>query len=155
MPTVLATMPTWSKRASLLVVAVVVTLVMGSILVPEAGAWKAKVKTSIGVRVEAQLNLCDAQGGTGSVGRTPFGSSTVTCTGGSEGSWKCTNSKKTVSCNPAYTPPPQSPLDGIVAQPPSGIGGDPANGGVVLTGYHGGKHHNGHHRRHHGNKPTA
>ena len=154
MHTVLATKPTWSRRVFPLLLAVAVTLVMGSMLSPEAGAWKAKVKTSIGVRVEAQLNLCDAQGGTGAVGRTPFGSSTVTCTGGSEGNWKCTNSKKTVSCNPAYAPPPQSPLDGIVAQPPSGIGGDPI-GVVVLTGDHGGKHHRVHHRRHHQDKPTA
>ena len=154
MHTSLGTMATWPRKISQLVLAVAVTLVLGSMLVPDAGAWKAKTKTSIGVRVEAQLNLCDAQGGTGAVGRTPFGSSTVTCSGGSEGNWKCTNSKKTVSCNPAYTPPPQSPLDGIVAQPPSGIGSDP-NGGVVLTGYHGGKHHRAHHRHHHGNASAA
>jgi hypothetical protein len=136
---------------SRLILALTVALVMGSMLVPDAGAWKAKTKTPIGVRVEAQLNLCDVQGGTSSVGRTPFGSSTVTCTGGSQGDWKCTNSKKHTSCNPAYTPPPPSPLDDIVAPPPSGVDGDPG-GGVILTSNGGGKHHkDSHHgkRKHH------
>jgi len=118
--------------------AVIVALVLGSMQGAAVGAWKAQAHTSIGVRTQAQSDLCFVSGGTFSSSTNPFGSTTTTCTGG-KNEQQCVNTTKTTTCNPLYIPPPPSPGDGLTS---------PGDNGVSAADHRG--HH--HHATHHGQR---
>jgi hypothetical protein len=124
--------------------AVAVTLVIGSMLAPDAGAIKAhggRAHTSIGERIESQGDLCMVSGGTFTSGANQFGVNVTTCTGG-RNEQKCVNTKKNTYCEPLYVPPPPSG-DGVTAQPPSGVtDGGEGPPGTGVGGYVGGPTYN-------------
>jgi hypothetical protein len=132
MDTSLGIMATWSGRLARLVIAVALTLVLGSMLAPESGAIKkhgGRATTSIAERVESQGDLCFASGGTFTSGTNEFGTNVTTCSGG-RNEQKCVNTKKNTYCEPLYTPPPP-PADGVITQPPSNVGNDPDDGPIT------------------------
>jgi hypothetical protein len=135
MHTTLFSMPFSSVQVARLVMAVAVTLVIGSMLVPDAGAIKGRhggrASTSLGERIESQGDLCFVSGGTFTSGPNQFGTNVTTCTGGLN-EQKCVNTQKNTFCEPLYTPPPPpSPLDGVNA---------PADNGVATAAYDGRDH---------------
>jgi hypothetical protein len=122
----------WVERLALVLA---FALVLGSLGASQADAIKkftGKTHTSVGDRVLAQSDLCYADGGAFSMSRNAFGATVTTCTGGSQGDWKCTNSKKQTSCGPAYTPPPPPDDGGAVPptdEPPPTQGDDSTTSG--------------------------
>lgn len=135
MHTSLALRSAWMGWIGRLTLVLAVALVLGSLGDSPVDAMKkftAKTHTSVRDRVMSQSDLCFADGGTFGMSRNAFGGTVTTCTGGSQGDWTCTNTKKRTSCGPASIPPPP-PEDGGAVPPtdaaPPAQGDDTATGG--------------------------
>jgi hypothetical protein len=88
--------------------AMMLALLTGLLLTGDAGAWAKKAYTSIGVRNQAQSDLCDVSGGsfesetetvTNRNGKTST-VTTTTCTGG-KNPQTCVNTQSMTSCSQA------------------------------------------------------
>lgn len=107
-----------SRSLPRLLLGVAVALLLGLALAQGAGAEpKTPVKGTIAQRTQGQKDLCDVSGGTfevettySSVFRGQVTKTVTTCSGG-QYPQTCTNTSKNTTCTPAFTPPPQDPVD--------------------------------------------
>lgn len=120
---------TTTRRDTLtrLVLAMIVTLLLGTMLVPSAEAAKNGPKSSVAsvkARVGIQRQNCQDLGGIMTTEKV--GKATVTqCSGGGMDGQRCVNEKKSTKCHQTFTPPPSGPA----APPTDGVNEQPTGGG--------------------------